>query len=367
MDAIHEIIAEVLRGRGLDGRVCYTHAALLAPDGREVEVECSDDAVADELRRRFSLLAGTTAVKVHTLPRTPMPETMLVVSAVGDVRRQPAHASELVSQVVYGDTAMRLKAQGEWTLARLDDGYLGWIRDWHLTPWSASQGAAFAARASHRVRSNHALVLSTPDPRALPVTELVVGTPVAPRGPARRGWQEIELPDGKAGFVRRGDLEKHTRRKPSPERLAATGARFMGIPYLWGGNTPGGFDCSGLIQRVFRLNGVLLPRDSDMQARFGVAREVENPADLEPGNLVFFGKSPEAITHVGLVLPDRNFLHSYGQVIVNSLDPSSPVYSARLASIWQGTRDPLRKRSPKKGSAPGRSRGNPNRGLPKKS
>jgi cell wall-associated NlpC family hydrolase len=141
--------------------------------------------------------------------------------------------------------------------------------------------------------------------------------------------------------MRRVDTEKIPHLRPTPARLARTGFRFLGVPYRWGGTTPNGFDCSGLIQRIFRLNGVILPRDSDMQARFGRERSVQRSEELRPGDLVFFGRDAGIITHVGLVLPGGGFLHSYGQVIVNSLDPASDRYSERLASIWQATRNPL--------------------------
>ena len=342
--ALHQIIAELLRERGLDRRTCYTHVAPVPPDGATVEVQCSDAAVADELQRRLSQRADAENARVHTLPLPNLPELMLAVTGVGDVRREPAHASELVSQVIYGDTVAPLKSEGEWTLVRLQDGYIGWIRDWYLRPWSHAQRDAFAARAAHRIRSNHATVLASPEAGAAPVAQLVVGTPVSVTHPAARGWLAVDLPDGRAGFVRKSELEKVARRRPTPDRLAQTGLRFVGTPYLWGGNTPNGFDCSGLVQRVFGLYGVVLPRDSDMQARIGRERPTDGPSGVEPGDLVFFGRARESITHVGLVLPDRTFLHAYGQVVVNSLDPSHPLYSERLASIWRLTRSPLRGR-----------------------
>jgi len=270
-----------------------------------------------------------------------MPELMRVVSAVADVRREPSHRAELVSQAIQGDAVTPLKAENEWTLVRMDDGYLGWIRDWHLKTWSAAGRDAFLSAAGHRIKTNHAVAFEAPGGRVL--GELVVGTPVVAGEAAGRGLVSARFADDRAGFVPRSSLEPVRTRRPTPERLARTGLGFLGIPYLWGGTTPNGFDCSGLIQRVFRLNGLLLPRDSDQQALFGAERPNPAPSELVPGQLLFFGRGRDSITHVGLVLPDLTFLHSYGQVTVNSIDPSHPRYSQRLAAIWQLTRDPRRK------------------------
>jgi cell wall-associated NlpC family hydrolase len=342
---LHEAIAELLRRRGLDRRTCYTHVAALAPDGATIEVDCSDPGLADELRRELAARDASARLRVRSLPLAGMPERMLVVSGVADVRRDPSHASELVSQAVLGDLVEPLKTEGEWVLARMDDGYIGWIRDWHLRAWSLAKRDSFAARAAHRVGANHATIHCAPSADSLPVAQLVVGTPVA-AARAVRGWLSVELPDGRTGFARRADVEKTPHGRATPARLARTGRRFLGVPYLWGGTTPAGFDCSGLIQRIFRLHGILLPRDSDMQARWGVERIVDGPSGIAPGDLLFFGRTAEAITHVALVLPDGTFLHSHGQVVVNSLDEKSPAFLPRLLAIWRLTRRPLLTRSP---------------------
>jgi cell wall-associated NlpC family hydrolase len=349
---IQEIIADVIRERDIDTRLCHASVATAPGAAGPIVVECSDDEVAVALRRRFSERGEMAGVRVEMLPGAGMPEWMLVVSAVADVRRHPSHPSELVSQAIQGDAVQPLKTVDDWTLVRMDDGYIGWIRDWHLKPWSKGERDEFVQAATHRVRTNHAPVVSAPGAGATPLAELVVGTPVVAGEASRRGWLEVRLADGRRGFAPRASLEKLRARRPNPARLAETGLRFLGIPYLWGGNTPNGFDCSGVVQRVFRLNGLLLPRDSDQQSRVGLERTISGPSDVAPGNLLFFGKSRNSITHVGLVLPDRSFLHSYGQVIVNSLDPSSPLYHPRLASIWQITRDPLRKPTPVRRSKP---------------
>jgi hypothetical protein len=274
-------------------------------------------------------------------PAPGMPPLMLIVSAVADVRREPSHKSELVSQAIHGDAVVPLKAENEWTLVRMDDGYIGWIRDWHLKTSTTVEAESFSKAATHRIKANHCVVVETHG--GAPLVELVAGTPLVVGEAAGRGWMAVTLADGRTGIVPKASLEKLRNRRPTPERLAETGLRFMGIPYLWGGTTPNGFDCSGLIQRVYRLNGLLLPRDSDQQALVGAEVPKAGPENVVPGHLLFFGKSRESITHVGLVLPDRTFLHSYGQVTVNAIDPSHPRYSRRLADIWQLTRDPGQK------------------------
>jgi cell wall-associated NlpC family hydrolase len=329
--------------RGTDGRRCFAALSPVPPEGRVVRVESSDEAVLAEVMAQMGT-PGEPALEYRCLPDpgAGLPEGLVVASSVADIRKEPSHASELVTQTIYGDGVEPLKAEGEWYLVRLDDGYVGWIRSWHTVELSPADQERYAGAARHRVATNHAEVLGEPVPGALPVTDLVVGTRVRVGASPRRGWRAVALADGKEGFVESRSLEPiPRRRRPSRDRLAATGLRFLGIPYLWGGSTPKGFDCSGLIQRIFRLNGVLLPRDSDLQAEFGRPKPQGDPAKLRTGDLMFFGSTPRSITHVAMVLPEGRFLHAYGQVRVGSLDPGHRLYEANLLKIWQLNRDPL--------------------------
>ena len=93
---------------------------------------------------------------------------------------------------------------------------------------------------------------------------------------------------------------------------------FLGAPYLWGGRTPSGVDCSGLTQMLFMLMGIYLPRDAAQQAEEGDTVELLDLA--EPGDLAFFDNAEGRIVHVGIVLPERRILHASGRVRIDMLD-----------------------------------------------
>ncbi|MCZ6765517.1 MAG: SH3 domain-containing C40 family peptidase [bacterium] len=338
---INAIVADVLKARSMDRRTCFTTFSPVPPDATTFVFECSDAAVAEDVRHRVA--ATDAPVEYVLLPNgQELPELLVATNSVADVRREPVHTAELVNQVIYGDVLVPLKDQGDWYLIRTDDGYLGWIRNWHVTPSRREAVDEFLEGAGHRVRDNVVQVLEAPERSALPVGDAVIGTRVHAEPGERRGWRRISFPEGRTGFVPSRALEPVPKRAGlSRQELVTTGMRFLGIPYLWGGTTPKGFDCSGLIQRIFRLGGAVIPRDSDMQVMVGRSKPAGQPDVLKTGDLLFFGSDIDHITHVAMYLSDGLFLHACGHVRVGSLHPNHIHFEAGLVAGWCATRDPF--------------------------
>jgi len=227
----------------------------------------------------------------------------------------------MVDQVVMGTTVSVLKREKNWSFIQTPYRYLGWVESSMLaTPQStwAQSGLAW-------FKEPVGTVWATPDQDET-VSDIVLGCTV--KTAENKGeWTAVELPDGRRGFVKSSALESVTASRPriGPERVVTLASRLKGIPYLWGGNSTKGFDCSGFTQTVFRAAGFELPRDADQQSAIG--KKVEpGPGfqNVRAGDLVFFGK--DRATHVGISLGGARFIHASVDVHVNSLKKGDPDY-----------------------------------------
>jgi cell wall-associated NlpC family hydrolase len=269
----------------------------------------------------------------------------LVNESVGELRRKPGHDAEQVSQVILG-SMLRILGSGDgnrWFRVESEDGYRAWIRSWSVEAVTAGELETRRSGPTVEVDSMIARVRSEASGRSTPLREAPLGSRLRRLG--RSGtWIRVLLPDGERGYLNRkdllvdpGSLRSRTRPRHIPA-LLRTGMRFLGVPYQWGGVTPKGVDCSGLTQTVFRLHGVLLPRNSADQFRW-VKRESYVYRDIDEiqyGHLLFFGESDARITHVGIGLADGGILHAQGRVRIASLRPQSPAFDRDLFRLFRG-------------------------------
>jgi gamma-D-glutamyl-L-lysine dipeptidyl-peptidase len=261
-------------------------------------------------------------------------ETAVVRVSVAPVLAARSLTSEQVTQALLGAPVRVQERSPRWARIRMHDDYEGWISTGHLAP-DLSPSAAWVT-----ITELWANLRTRPDFRMPARTVAFIGTRL-PLREREAHWLAVALPGGGLGWLEehRGRIHAHEDEppRPAPETLLATARRFLGIPYLWGGCSPLGLDCSGFVQLVHRLHGVNLPRDADQQALVGqlVPLEASGPELWSPllaGDAVFFRsvEEPPRIVHVGLAGGQGRFIHAAGGDGVRVNDLADSPYGERL-------------------------------------
>jgi cell wall-associated NlpC family hydrolase len=255
-------------------------------------------------------VATTELTAIRTRVAMVITPYAFVYAPVADLRATPSDDAELVDQLHYLEMPMPrvLASRDGWHYVQAEDHYFGWIKDDAVQVMPGNMagrlvGVALATIYSEPDRSSDVLgllpagtSLSTKQIPEPPEGWLMLPSSYLERAlGARSAW--VSLDDA----VSVADLPH---RPPTATDLIATAEAFLGVPYLWGGTTALGLDCSGYVQQVYRLNGIRLDRDAHQQAMEG--RAVDVPA---PGDLIFFG-TKGAVTHVALATGARTFLNA---------------------------------------------------------
>jgi len=263
-----------------------------------------------------------------------MQPTHVVAVGVADIRREPDPTSELVTQALMNFPAIANQSDGEWTQVTLSD-YEGWIRTDQLAEPIASQSPVVAV-----IVATHApLYTASEEDETYGMVYLSSALPVLDTTLQSLRVQ-VALPGGRVAWLLRNAIDIRQSDAIYPLQLVqivTTFARsFLGRPYLWGGTSWEGLDCSGFVQLCYRMGGFIIPRDANQQhdaLSHSVKRE-----EMQEGDLIFFGS--ERITHVGMALDERQYIHSEGQnyngVVINSFDRSDAHYHPRLDEIVWG-------------------------------
>ncbi len=284
----------------------------LREDGYAFTGVTTEPAAVGELVRRARALARPEGVvdEVVRLPDPALGECAWAVvrAGVAPVHGAPDVRATQVSQYVLGARLELLLATGRWYRVRGEDRYLGWMNRGYVAAGDERWAREWETSAGwHAAVSLGAELV---DEQGATLVRLPWGARVAHDGDGR-----CVLPDGRVAALGAGELvpasELERRFPPAGEAIVASALRWLGTPYLWGGVTMGGVDCSGFVQAVNRLHGVRLPRDAELQVVVGTRVDAGPTFEhLRPGDLLFFTEVPGRITHVGLSMGGPRLVHS---------------------------------------------------------
>lgn len=321
-----------------------------------------------------------TFIAVTSLLTVAAQEKRMAVVGLSSIymRQQPDYESALETQELMGSVIEIVGEKGYWREIVSPQPYRAWATEKGLIEMTPQEIEAYEAAPKVMYTGLYGHVFSSKSADSWTLCDLVGGDilrladerAVSGKGKLRGRWIKVMLPSGAIGYVPAKQLKTHkgfisiaqgegsadSVDEATAEAVMAQAWKLLGCPYLWGGMTAKGVDCSGLVRISYLMNGVRLPRNASQQIKCGdripmdintafwdeKAREADQEAlkremearikNLEKGDLVFFGTpattpdGKERITHVGIYLGNGNMLHSSHMVRMNSLLPDSDLY-----------------------------------------
>ena len=224
------------------------------------------------------------------------------------LRADHSDQSEIVTQMLFGEVGVILKTHNQWLLIKMaQDGYEGWIDH---------KQVVFITEVSFNKLKN---ITHRQEELVLPLWTSY-GNIHTVKGSV--------LPSTSESF-KMEELSFTWEKKPVVSSVASiveTAMSYLNAPYLWGGRTPFGIDCSGFTQAVYHFNGFQLPRDASQQVHEGKTIEFN---DVQPGDLAFFENKKRRIHHVGIILKENKCIHASGQVRIDSLSQQGIIHAEK--------------------------------------
>lgn len=218
------------------------------------------------------------------------------------LRKGPSHRSEMVSQVLFGERFAITDRLPDWVkIETLFDAYSGWINSLHggYAAWDEGSIGIITANEIRCIKKDDGSLMTIyPGSELFGITDDLSSFTFARQTCHLEGSQIPML-------------------KPDSS-ITSSALQFLNSPYLYGGRTPAGIDCSGLVQAVFKIHGTALPRDAAKQAELGDT--VNFLSDARPGDVLFFSRNNDEISHTGILVDNETVIHAYGMVRADRID-----------------------------------------------
>lgn len=335
---LHPVVQELQKKYAPDKRVAIFNVSVVEK-GTSLLVR-GEVENAEAKKELFAALAAENKELVDSVEVLPAENLGrknwgIVTVSVANMRSEPKESAELGTQVLMGNIVKLWKRKGGYVYIQSPDKYLGWADTDQMIRVTEKEAEEWSKSKKVFVTAYFDFIRQQPASSSFPVCD-VTGGAIMKYLRLNGEWVQVGLADGRTGYIARSSVVDYdqwgSKLQPIADNLERTGKFMLGVPYLWGGTSTKGVDCSGFTKTVYLLNGMMLNRDANQQAEEGVPVEQgENFGNLKKGDLLFFGRKgengeSERIVHVGLYLGKQEYIHSSGKVRTNSFDPDSPIF-----------------------------------------
>jgi len=258
----------------------------------------------------------------------------IVNLSVASMRVEPDYSSEMMTQALMG-MPVRVLQYKNWYRIQTPDNYIAWVHRTGIHSVTKEELMAWNQAEKVVVTSHYGFVYSKPDVHSQTVSDVVGGNRMKYLG-SKGAFYQVAYPDGRLGYIlktiAKPEEEWRNELKQDADGIIKTAYTMMGIPYLWAGTSPKGMDCSGFVRTVLFMHDIIIPRDASQQAYVGQHVDIASDfSNLQPGDLIFFGRKAtaqrkERVIHVGVYVGNKRFIHSQGDVRINSFDSADKYY-----------------------------------------
>ena len=351
---LNELSAMVQKKYAPDKRVEFYQLKQQNSSPLTFKLEFSRPESATELKSLLSAENLPVQINEEFLPSKDLGERIYGIAnlSVINTRYGPDHAAEMATQAGLGTPLKVLKKERGHYFVRTPDNYLSWTESAGVTLLTKTEFENWQTAEKLIYTDLYGQAYSEASETSLPISDLVAGN-IMQLISESNGFYKISFPDKRMAYipVKKARLFDQWKDLPNPgaEEILRTARNFLGIPYLWGGTSVKGMDCSGFTKTSYFLNGIVLPRDASQQALVGEKLDI-NVADtvdiakslktLKAGDLLFFAanKLTRRVTHTAIYIGNGEFIQAAGLVRINSMIKGAKNYDDFQSRTMVGAR-----------------------------